>query len=252
MESPNQYLYLITLSRSELLVHELHSKQCIGKITAHLSTIFAFTLLDDYLISSGEDKVLVITQIAAGSLIQKRIVNIHSTFVDMVVCGDALVGPSTSDGDMLRFVLSEVFNTKTTENYVNHYASTGMDLNYSKDLMSTNHHYCSKYLGRPFAEDFVSDPRGAVSITAMSASAAFPTRFLIRWVRADHPMLPCTTFFYQRRRIYLFSSLMLQPWNTSVPQVSSYQTPFPFQSTVSFHVFACWSSLPSALIAGSA
>lgn len=160
MESPNQYLYLITLSRSELLVHELHSKQCIGKITAHLSTIFAFTLLDDYLISSGEDKVLVITQIAAGSLIQKRIVNIHSTFVDMVVCGDALVGPSTSDGDMLRFVLSEVFNTKTTENYVNHYASTGMDLNYSKDLMSTNHHYCSKYLGRPFAEDFVSDPPG--------------------------------------------------------------------------------------------
>lgn len=158
MESPNTHLYLITLSRSELLVHELHSKQLIGKITAHLSTIFAFTLLDDYLISSGEDKVLVVTQITAGSLVQKRIVNIHSTFVDMIVCGDFLVGPSTSDGDILRFVLSEVFNTKSTEGYVNHYASTGMDLNCSNDLMNTNHYYCSAHLGLPFTETPISDP----------------------------------------------------------------------------------------------
>lgn len=157
METPNTHLYLVTMSRSELLVHELHSKRLIGKITAHLSTVSAFTLLDDFLISSGEDKVLIITQITAGSLVQKRIVNIHSTFADMTVSEDSLVGPSTSDGDMLRFVLSEVFKTKSTESYVNHYASTGMDLNSSKDLMNTNHYYCSTHLDLPFTENTASD-----------------------------------------------------------------------------------------------
>lgn len=158
IESPNTHLYLITLSRSELLIHELHSKRLIGKITAHLSPISAFTLVDDYLISSGEDRVLAITQITAGSLVQKRIVNIHSTFADMTVSGDFLVGPSTSDGDMLRFVLSEVFKAKNTESYVSHYASTGMDLNCSRDLMNTNHYYCSAHLGLPFIEDTISGP----------------------------------------------------------------------------------------------
>lgn len=182
---PTELLYLIALSQTELCVYELFSKKNLGTVTGHLAPIASMVLLENVLVTSGGDGVLIFTLIEDELLTIKKTIHIHATFLDMCVAGDSILGPSNVNGDMLRFVISEcfgekdgkghTFGKKTRNTYVDHFASRGLNLNKGSILEQASRHFCFAALGLKLLPQYAYTLDDVKEHTSYVHIIAFPT-----------------------------------------------------------------------------
>ncbi|TNJ28949.1 WD40 repeat protein [Giardia muris] len=201
LKKPTELLYLIALSQTELHVYELFSKKKLGTVTGHLAPIASMTLLENVLVTSGGDGVLIFTLIEDGTLTVKKTVHVHATFLDMCVAGDSILGPSNTSGDMLRFVISEcfsqkdgkghMFGKKTRGTYVDHFASRGLNLNKGSILEQASRHFCFAALDLKLLPQYTYDLEDVKEHTSYVHLNAFPTPS--RTPGAQHFLLSATT-----------------------------------------------------------